>query len=102
MIHVLATIQIRAGQREQFLAEFAKVVPAVRAEQGCLEYGAAVDIKTAIPSQGPLRDSVVVVVEKWEDEGALAAHLVAPHMNEYRARVRDLVEGMELEVLKPV
>ena len=35
------------------------------------------------------------------NEDALRAHLGAPHMAEYRARVKDLVVGVRLQVLQP-
>src|SRR3712207_1337154 len=56
MVHVIATIQLQPGRRDAFLAEFHKLVPLVRAEDGCLEYGPAVDILTGIPVQDPVRD----------------------------------------------
>ncbi|MCB1804273.1 MAG: antibiotic biosynthesis monooxygenase, partial [Candidatus Competibacteraceae bacterium] len=39
MIHVLATIQLKPGQRAAFLQEFHQVMPKVHQEQGCIEYG---------------------------------------------------------------
>mgnify|MGYP000881566127 CR=1 FL=1 len=44
MIHVIATIELQPGVRDRFLAEVAGLVPAVRAEAGCIEYGPAVDV----------------------------------------------------------
>ena len=44
MIHVIATIELRPGCRESFLEEFRRVVPDVRAEQGCLSYGPTIDM----------------------------------------------------------
>ena len=101
MIFVLATIELAEGRRDDFLAAFQQVVPLVRAEEGCLEYGPAVDAVTDIEKQAPLRDNTVVVVEKWESLEALNAHLVAPHMGSYREQVKDLVTGMNLQVLQP-
>ena len=101
MIFVIATIEIAAGRRDDFLAEFRKLVPLVRAEEGCIEYGPAVDAETGIEAQQPLRGNVVTVVEKWESVDALKAHLAAPHMNEYRTRVKDIVAGLRLEILEP-
>lgn len=101
MIHVLATIRVAPGKRAEFLAEFHKLIPLVRAETGCIEYASAIDVQTTLPAQLPLRDDVVMVVEKWDDLDALAAHLMAPHMLEYRARVKSLVLGTELQVLEP-
>jgi quinol monooxygenase YgiN len=73
----------------------------VHAEHGCLEYGPAVDLQTGLTAQIPLRDDVVVIVEKWENLDALKAHLVAPHMHDYRAQVRELVVATQLQVLEP-
>ena len=101
MLHVLATIDMVEGQRTAFLAEFHKLVPLVRAEEGCIEYGAAVDVPTAIPVQSPVRDDVVMVVEKWTTLDALNAHLAAPHMAEYRQRVAGLVLNVTLQILQP-
>lgn len=102
MIHVIATIEVNPGTRAAFLAEFRKLVPLVRAEAGCLEYGAAVDQAIELPVAVPLRDNVVTVVEKWESPDALRAHLAAPHMTDYRARVKDFVAQVRLQVLAPV
>ncbi len=101
MIHVLATIELHPGRRSDFLSEFARIVPLVRAEAGCLEYGAATDLETDIAAQQPLRPDAVTVVEKWENVAALKAHLVAPHMVAYRPRVRDFVVATRLQILEP-
>jgi quinol monooxygenase YgiN len=102
MLHVVATIQLHSGVRDRFLSELFAIVPEVQAEDGCLEYGAAVDVAAGLAAQPPLREDVVVVVEKWRDLPALAAHLEAAHMSAYRARVRDLVVATTLQVLAPV
>jgi quinol monooxygenase YgiN len=102
MVHVIATIECRPGTRNTFLAEFQQVVPLVRAEDGCLEYGAAVDVPSGLEAQPPVRADAFVVVEKWRDLPALEAHLAAPHMGAYRARVADLLTRTTLHVLTPV
>jgi quinol monooxygenase YgiN len=101
MIHVIATIELVEGQREAFLKEFRAVVPQVRAEAGCLEYGPTVDAASGIGGQGAPRPDVVTVVEKWTDLEALKAHLVAPHMRAYRPRVKTLVKSTTLQILEP-
>jgi quinol monooxygenase YgiN len=101
MIFVIATIQVVEGKREDFLAEFHRLMPKVHAEAGCLEYGPAVDVPTGIPVQSPVREHTVVVVEKWASLPALEAHLKAPHMAEYRVRVKDFVKSVQLQVLQP-
>jgi quinol monooxygenase YgiN len=102
MIHVIATVELHPGTRQRFLDEFAKVVPEVRAEAGCIEYGAAVDLATSIAVQVPMRPDVATIVEKWSGLEQLNAHLVAPHMKAYRERVKPLVVRTTLQVLAPV
>jgi quinol monooxygenase YgiN len=101
MIYVIATVEVKAGKREAFLAEFHKNVPNVHAEKGCIEYGPTVDATTDIKAQIPRRESVVTIVEKWESLQALHAHLAAPHMAVYRERVKDIVVGVTLQILDP-
>ena len=101
MIHVIATIEVKPGKREAFIAEFHKNIPNVLAEKGCIEYGPTVDLKTEFKAQVPLRENVVTIVEKWESLEALGAHMTAPHMATYRERVKELVVGAALQVLEP-
>lgn len=101
MIHVLATIQVRPSRRAAFLEEFRQVVPHVRAETGCIEYGPAIDVDTGLPVQPAVRGDTVMVIEKWQSLAALHAHLAAPHMQTYRERVKDLVDWVEIRILEP-
>jgi quinol monooxygenase YgiN len=102
MIHVIATIELVPGKREPFLEAFHENVPNVKAEDGCHEYGPAVDIATDIAAQLPVRENIVTIMEKWRDVAALKAHLAAPHMAAYRTRVKDMVVGVSLQILQPV
>ena len=102
MIYVLARVEVAAGRRDDFLAEYREVVPKVRSEEGCIEYGAAIDKPTGIAAQRVLGDNAVVIVEKWDSLEALKAHLDAPHMNEYRQRVKEIVTSVSLQILEPV
>jgi len=101
MIHVIATIQVAAGKRDAFIAEFNANVPNVKAEVGCLAYGPTTDAVTDIGAQIPVRDNVVTIVEQWESLAALKDHLVAPHMATYRERVKDIVENVSIQILEP-
>lgn len=100
MIHVLATIQLHPGRREAFLAEFRKIIAPVRSENGCIEYGPAVEMRTDIGNQSPPDDNAVTVIEKWSSLDALKAHMVAPHMVAYRPRVREMVVSTRLQILE--
>jgi quinol monooxygenase YgiN len=101
MIHVVAVLTTKPGKREEVLKHFLANVPAVRAEQGCIEYGAAVDADPALPVQTRYGPDTFVVIEKWESMEALAGHGEAPHMQAFRARVKDLLAGRAVHVLSP-
>jgi quinol monooxygenase YgiN len=98
MIHVLAIITAKPGQRATVLEAFNANVPTVRAEAGCIEYGATVDVAGADPAFGP---DTFVVIEKWESMAALKAHAAAPHMAAYSAKVRELLASRAVHVLDP-
>ncbi|WP_407520700.1 putative quinol monooxygenase [Methylobacterium oryzisoli] len=101
MIHVLAIITTKPGQREAVLDAYRANLPAVLAEEGCIEYGAAVDAEGAGPLQAPLGPDSFVVVEKWASLDALRAHAAAPHMAAYAAKTKDLIAGRVIHVLLP-
>jgi quinol monooxygenase YgiN len=101
MIHVIATIETAPGKRDAFLQAFRQLVPVVRTEVGCIEYGPAVDVSTPIAVQAPIQADAVTVIEKWASIAALQDHLAAPHMQQYREQVKDLVARVEIRVLEP-
>ena len=101
MIHVLAVITAKPGKRDEVLRHFRANVPAVRAEQGCIEYGAAIDAEPALPIQTKYGPDAFVVIEKWESLEALKAHAAAPHMKEYGAKTKDLLASRVIHVLAP-
>ena len=101
MIHVLAFITAKPGMREDVLREMVANIPSVWAEEGCIEYGPAVDVEDAGPIQTPLGPDTFVVVEKWASLEALKAHTAAPHMAAYGARTKDLIQSRVIHVLTP-
>jgi quinol monooxygenase YgiN len=101
MIHVIAVITAKPGQRENILMHFRANVPAVRAEQGCIEYGAAVDLDPALKFQTAYGPDSFLVIEKWESPDALKAHAAAPHMAAYAAKVKDMIAGRAIHILQP-
>ena len=102
MIHVVAVITAKPGKRAAILEAFRANVPAVRAEQGCIEYGAAVDADNALPFQKKWGDDTFLVIEKWDSMDALEAHAAAPHMAAYGAKTRELIASRVIHILSPV
>ncbi len=99
MISVIASIEIKAGMVADFLEIFKANVPNVKAEKGCIEYTPTVDVDSGLSPQN-LDKNVVTIIEKWATLEALLDHIKAPHMLAYKEKVRDLVDGMSLKVLK--
>ena len=98
MICVIATIKAKTGQRQALLACIQENLPNVHAEVGCLEYQPMIDTESSLGAQ-ELDENIVTMVEKWETMPNLNAHAVAPHMLEYREKVKDIVESVSLKVL---
>ena len=102
MIHVIATIRLKPGCREDYLKILGENVPKVKGEDGCLAYEPAVDVASGLPVQGPIRPDVVTIVEAWQSMDALRAHLKTAHMAAYREAVKDYVADLTVQVLQPV
>lgn len=102
IVHVIAVITAKPGQRADVLAAFHENVPAVQAEDGCIEYGATIDADDVGPLQTAFGPDTFVVIEKWESLDHLKAHVVAPHMATYGARVKDLMADRIIHVLSPL
>ena len=99
MIHVLAIITAKPGKRASVLDAFHANMPAVHAEAGCIEYGPAVDADgLGDASFGP---DTFVVIEKWENPEALAAHARSAHMAAYATQTKELIASRAVHVLRP-
>jgi quinol monooxygenase YgiN len=101
MIHIVAIITAKSGMREAILKEFHANMPAVHAEEGCIEYGPTVDAEGIGSFQTKFGPDTFVVIEKWESPEALRAHATSPHMAAYAAKTRDLIASRVIHVLQP-
>jgi quinol monooxygenase YgiN len=97
---MIAVITAKPSQRDNILAHFRANVPAVRAEKGCIEYGAAVDATPALKIQTAFGPDTFVVIEKWESPEALMAHAAAPHMAAYAGKTREFIANRVIHVLQ--
>jgi quinol monooxygenase YgiN len=101
MIHVIAIITAKPGMRDVILKEFHANMLAVHAEQGCIEYGPAVDAEGIGSFQAKFGPDTFVVIEKWESPEALRAHATSPHMSAYAAKTREMIASRTIHVLQP-
>ncbi len=99
MIHVIAIITAKPGMRATILDAFRANMPAVHAEDGCIEYTPVIDADGIGPFQTKCGPDTFIVVEKWASADALAAHAAAPHMKAYGAKVGHLVAMRAIHVL---
>src|ERR1700679_2863373 len=98
MIHVVAAITTKPGQRTAVLRLLKENVPAVLAEAGCIEYGAVVDVPDGPAFQAPLGSDSFFVIEKWDSMSALTAHIASPHMAAYSQRTRELLASRAVHI----
>jgi quinol monooxygenase YgiN len=100
MIHVLAMITAKPGMRDKILDAYRGNVDAVRAEVGCLAYGAVIDVPGVPSIFARFGDDTFVVVERWDSMDALRAHAVAPHMKAYASKVEPFTASRAIHVLQ--
>jgi quinol monooxygenase YgiN len=101
MVHVIAVITAKPGMRDAILSAFRANVPAVKAEAGCIEYGAAVDLEDGPGFQKTYGPDTFVAIEKWESLDALKAHAAAPHMAAYGAKTKEMIANRAVHILSP-
>jgi quinol monooxygenase YgiN len=101
MINVIASVKIKESHMSEFIEIFKANMANVLLETGCIEYVPTLDFATGLPVQ-ELNSNVITIIEKWETLESLQAHLIAPHMLEYKEKVRDIVESVSLKVLEKV
>ena len=89
MIHIIAIITAKPGQRETILEAFRANIPAVHAAEGAGRF------------QTKFGEDTFLVIEKWESLTHLAAHASSPHMAAYGAKTKDMIASRVIHVLSP-
>ncbi len=90
MIHVLAIITAKPGMRDAILKEFRANMPAVHAENGCIEYGPATDAEGMGGFQTKFGDDTFVADrEMGEYRRTEGARRCAPYGGLWREDARD-------------
>lgn len=98
MIHVIASVFVKAHKMPEVLNIYKGFAPEVNKEKGCREYLPTVDLETDIGTQA-MAENVITVVERWESLGAFHAHLNAPHVVAFREAIEGIVEKVSIKVL---
>ena len=82
MIYVLARAEIMPEKFSAYVEELHKLVPQVRAEDGCLGYDPCVDL------EGEGVGRFITIVEKWASKEHWLSHMQTAHMAEFRRVAR--------------
>lgn len=99
MVHVIAVITTKSGMRGSVLELFNANVPAVKAEDGCIEYGATIDADGVGGFQTKFGEDSFVVIEKWASLDHLKAHAGSDHMKAYGAKTKDMLADRVIHVM---
>jgi len=102
IVHVIAILTTKPGQRDAVLSIFNANVPAVLKEDGCIVYEATIDAENAGEGKAAFGPDTFVVVEKWASIDALTAHSNSAHMKAYGAATSDMMADRKVHVLSPV
>ncbi|NMA41899.1 MAG: antibiotic biosynthesis monooxygenase [Oligosphaeraceae bacterium] len=97
MLHVIARMSVKPGKMSELLKLLEALVPQVRAEEGCIRYEVCLDADSKI-GVGPDKQALTIL-ETWESEAHLEAHLAAPHMATYREQSAGLRDRSQLTLL---
>jgi len=81
MIVVAGTVRIPEDKIEALLPTARATLEATRKEQGCIVYSYAFDV---------LDRGLMRIFERWESRAHLDAHLKAPHMGPWRAKLAEI------------
>ena len=102
MIHVFATVKIKAGFLQKALECYRFLVPSVlKNEPGCIEYSPTIDYDLGLSNQDR-NESLIFVAECWKSAEDFRAHLSMEHCVEFRKRIAPyLDEGIRIRVTQP-
>ncbi|MDQ1650747.1 MAG: hypothetical protein QOG60_2804 [Frankiaceae bacterium] len=89
LLTVIAYMRAAPGKRDELQAALVSLIPPTTQERGYVNY----DLH-----QGVEDEDAFFFYENWESGGDLDAHLSAPHLTEFAARIPDLLDESGLTV----
>ena len=90
MIYVVATIHTQPGKAPELIAGARACIDGTRREDGCISYDYVQDTE---------RPDIVMVIERWASQEAIAAHFKMPHLNDWREKRKPLVQSIKVEII---
>jgi quinol monooxygenase YgiN len=94
MVAVIAKIGVKEGKADELVQLLKDILPSVKQEEGTLYYTV---------NRDRTNPNLVVVVEKYKDDAAFAAHGSTPYLAELFGKAQSIVEGdMELMLMDEI
>jgi quinol monooxygenase YgiN len=84
MFVLIVKLKIKEGKTDEFIKAFQSVIPDVSKEEGTLSYMLNRDEATP---------NALVIVERYRDKEAFAAHCSAPYIVELVGKIEALMDG---------
>ena len=94
MIYVIARAEIAPEKFHDYLDELRKIVPEVRAEDGCVGYEPCTDLIN--------EGYFVTIVEMWESEAHWRKHMTTSHMARFKPATGAWRVGNFVRAVKPL
>ncbi len=93
-IAVVATMKAKTGRTGELKNALQALVAPSRADAGCIRYELHQDTED---------EATFVFIEQWESRESLEAHLAQPHLEDFKARIPELLDGpLGIKVLNPI
>ena len=90
MILVNAKITVKAGERDNAISKMQDLIKSTRLEPGCINYNLYINAED---------ENVLMVLEQWENQDVLDAHMRTEHFKAFNAAVADiLAEEVDIAV----
>ena len=91
MISVVAKLPVKEGKAQEAIDMFKALLKQVATEEGTLLYSL---------NQSKKDPNAIVIIERYKDDAALAAHSATPHFKEFSAKLGGVLAGRpEITVL---
>ncbi|MDP8994572.1 MAG: antibiotic biosynthesis monooxygenase [Pseudomonadota bacterium] len=92
MILIMGEVRFGAGEMDRLREDMQRMIAATREEDGCEAYAFAEDVA---------EPDLLRISERWRDEGAIDAHMQAPHTQAFLGRIGEArVEEMSIRLYR--
>ncbi|WP_136681196.1 antibiotic biosynthesis monooxygenase [Neptunomonas sp. XY-337] len=101
MLHLVATITAKPGQKQQVLDALLDIRDDVLAEAGCYQYLPTIDMADTVARQAAQRMDTITLLEQWESLDHLEGLFQTAHLKAFQQTVEPWLESVSLQLLQP-